>query len=146
MKIFTLQNVVLFFIGYLLWTHVVSNWIDINYSLPFLGAGTIENYGTPDLHYSCWSGHKLNDCEPEFSTIKECTKMAHAQCGTTDARLGSCWMPAFLKCSASSVLTKTPTDCHAYADAYCGGSPGECADCFSHAHKQCMGMGSEGCN
>lgn len=140
-KLFTLKNIILFFIAYWLWKNVVSDWIDINWNLPFFGSGSIENYGDTHLHYSSWSGHQLSDCEPEFSTTAQCTQAAHAQCGTSDDRLNNCWMPAFLKCSASAPNTPAGlanTNCHAYANSYCGGSPGECADCFSKVHQSCM--------
>ena len=148
MKLLTLKNIILLIVAYWVWKNIVSDWIDISWNLPFFGSGTIENYGDPHLHYGCWGGHKMNDCEPEYSSTTECTQLAHAQCGTTDARLNGCWMPAFLKCSASSALTGKPTNCYKYADSYCGGSPGECADCFSKTHESCMtmkGLGN-GCN
>ena len=144
-KLFTLKNIILFVAAYWLWKNVVSDWIDINWNLPLFGAGSIENYGDPHLHYSCWSGHQLGDCEPRYTSAEECTQAAHGSCGTSDDRLNNCWLPAYLKCNASAATTGLNTDCHAYANSYCGGSPGECAECFSKVHKSCMaskGIGS----
>ena len=137
-KLFTLKNVILFVAAWWLWKNVVSDWIDINWNLPFFGAGTIENYGDPHLHYSCWSGHGMHDCEPNYTAGEQCVQAAHAQCGTTDEELNKCWLPAFRKCNVSSALAGLDTDCHEYADSFCGGGPGGCSECFSGAHKQCM--------
>jgi len=145
MKLFTVKNLVLLVVAWWLWKNVVSDWIDINWNLPFIGAGSIENYGDPHLHYSEWADFQSQNCEPQHSAVKECTQAAHAQCGSSTDRLNGCWMPAYLKCSVSSTLTGQNTNCHEYANAYCGGSPGECAGCFSQAHQQCMaakGLGS----
>ena len=134
LNLITPRNLVLLLAVFLLWKTVVSEWIDINYNLPFIGAGTIENYGDPHLHYGCWSGHKLSDCEPKHSANLECHKFAQSACNTTNDKLNNCWLPAFRKCSISA----PDANCYKYADAYCGGSPGECANCFSGAHETCM--------
>lgn len=146
LKLLTLRNLLLLCVAYLVWKHIVSDFVDVNYSLPFLGSGTIENYGDPHLHYGCWSGHELEGCEPGHTATQECHEFAQATCGTTNDRLNNCWLPAFRKCSASAPNSLAKTNCHKYANAYCGGNPGECAECFSKTHQLCMaqkGMGAD---
>lgn len=138
MKLFTLKTLVLLIVAWWLWKNVVSDWIDVSWNLPLLGAGSIENYGDMHLHYDNWTQQAMHDCEPQYSAAKECTQTANAQCGSSTDRLNGCWMPAYLKCSVSSAITGQNTNCYTYANAYCGGAPGECADCFSKAHQQCM--------
>lgn len=136
LKIFTLRNIALFFVALWLWKKIISDWIDINYNLPFFGAGSIENYGDTHLHYGPWLEHSVQNCEPTHSATQECSQVAQSTCDTTNDKLNGCWMPAFLKCSASS--PNSQTNCYKYANSSCGGSLGECADCYSNAHQTCM--------
>lgn len=145
-KTLTLRNAVIFLVVLMLWKNIFSKWIDLNYSLPFFGEGSIENYGDPHLHYSSRIEHDLPNCEPAHSATKECSQFAQSACGTTNDRLNGCWMPAFLKCSASAPNSLAQTNCHQYANAACGGSPGECAECFSKAHQVCMAQKGLGAN
>lgn len=119
---------------WLLWKYVVSAWIDIDYSLPLLGSGHIENY----LDYSAYKGYEPSKCEPAMSGNKECHEMATKMCNVTDDRLNGCWLPAYRKCLASAPNDLVRTNCHRYANAYCGGNVGECADCYGKTHNMCM--------
>ena len=137
-KLITLKNIIILLVAWLLWKHIISDWIDISWNLPLLGEGSIENYGDPHLHYKCWQGHGMGDCEPEYTASEQCTQAAHGMCNTSDERLNNCWLPAFRKCTVSSALTNNDANCYKYADAFCGGKQEECANCFSKAHQSCM--------
>jgi hypothetical protein len=153
LKLITLRNLILVAVAWWVWKNFVSEWLDIHYSLPILGAGTIENYGDPHLHYSCWNGHGFGNCDG-YGATKECHQYALNACGGATDQLKKCWMPAFLKCTASAGATNTPlsqANCHAYATAFCGGdvsSADGCQGCYADAHQQCMaskGMGAGAC-
>jgi len=143
LKLLTLRNVILVFVAWWLWKNFVSQWLDVHYSLPLLGAGTIENYGDPHLHYSCWSGHGHGNCDGHKET-QQCHQFALNACGGSTDQLKKCWMPAFLQCTASAGAINKPlsqANCHAYANAKCGGAPGSadgCEGCYSKSHQQCM--------
>lgn len=142
-----LKLVVMLLVAWMLWKYVVSNWLDIEYSLPWFGQGHVEHYyGDNRLDYAPHRKHPMEGCEPGFTATKECHDVAQAMCNTTDDRMNVCWLPAFLKCSASATNDLARANCHNYANAYCGGAPSECESCFGKAHQQCMfakGLGAD---
>ena len=123
---------------WLVWKYIVSEWVDIDYSLPFFGQGSVEGY----LDYSRYTGYEPTVCEPAMSADKDCHDMAMRMCDVTDDRLNGCWLPSYRKCLASAPNDLVRTNCHRYANAYCGGhmmgNVGECAECYGKTHNMCM--------
>ena len=129
-----MKIVVVLLAVWLVWKYIVSAWIDIDYNLPILGEGHIDNF----LDYADFQRMKMGSCEPAFSAAKECHDFAAGMCGVTDDKINNCWLPAYQKCLASAPNDLVKANCHKYANAYCGGNPGGCAECFGKAHNMCM--------